>query len=116
MLPNGETIFLKQEHGSVCQITAYQCAVHPGNSHPLLSIFGGKTVKKRVNEILTEHGERLTVIPIGIDPLFGNGGEILKLHVSGRPLTAIREAARAKQNAAENPWRKVWDLRSKRAG
>ena len=67
MLPNGETIFLKQEHGCVCQITAYQCAVHPGNSHPSLIVFGDKTVKKRVNEIITEHGEDLTLIPIGIN-------------------------------------------------
>ena len=30
-------------------------------------VFGGKTVKERVDEILTEHGERLTLIPIGIN-------------------------------------------------
>ena len=63
ILPNGETVFLKQEGGRVCQITSCQCAVHPGNSHPSLIIFAGKTVEKRVNEILTEHGERLTLVP-----------------------------------------------------
>jgi len=66
-LPNGETIFLKQERGCVCQITACQCAVHPGNSHPSLIIFGGKTVKKRVNEILAEHGEHMILITLGIN-------------------------------------------------
>ena len=67
ILPNGETIFLKQERGCVCQITACQCAVHPGNSHPSLIIFGGKTVKKRVNEILAEHGEHMILITLGIN-------------------------------------------------
>src|SRR5262245_63658441 len=64
ILPNGETVFLKQEGGRVCQITSCQCAVHPGNSHPSLIIFAGKTVEKRVNEILTEHGEGMTIVPI----------------------------------------------------
>src|SRR5262249_37936979 len=67
ILPNGETIFLKQERGCVCQITACQCAVHPGNSHPSLIIFRGKTVKKRVNEILAEHGEHMILITLGIN-------------------------------------------------
>src|SRR5262245_54266313 len=67
ILPNGETIFLKQERGCVCQITACQCAVHPGNSHPSLIIFGGKTVKKRVNEILEEHGEHMILITLRIN-------------------------------------------------
>jgi len=67
LLASGETIFLKQERGCVYQITACQCAVHPGNSHPSMIVFGGKTVKERVDEILTEHGERLTLIPIGIN-------------------------------------------------
>jgi hypothetical protein len=66
-LPNGETVFLKQEGGRVCEITSFQCAVHPGNSHPSLIILRGKTVEKRVNEILTEHGKRLTLVPIGIN-------------------------------------------------
>ncbi len=66
-LPGGEVIFLKQNGNRVHQlITRQHPATAPASSQPIHFTFANATVRKRVEEILREHGKRLKIIPIGI--------------------------------------------------
>jgi len=65
-LPGGEVIFLKQNGNHVHQLmTRQDPASAPASSQPIRFTFINATVRKRVEEILSENGKILKIIPIG---------------------------------------------------
>ena len=68
-LADGKVVFLKQENSNVREmITCQDSTHHPANAQPTKMTLSNTTVRKRVEEILREHGKTLRITPIGIDP------------------------------------------------
>lgn len=68
-LPDGRTIFLKQQGEDVAELVCRQSsAIHPAEALPQRSVLPQTTVRKRIETILSERGRKLKIIPIGIEP------------------------------------------------